>query len=327
MKKILLSTLFALVLVPAGFVGAHNSNKVSTHSDAGLASYVNCKTFEECPGFREALIEALQVLLQELLAAKLAEAGNTAVVDYSDFQDATYQVLSDGRLAGASVGAVPDVSQEIWNDFTDIAPEEYIKEYVSYLRVYYDEDDFSAAYVETDSNDFDKWGLGVNLSDSNSSSLRQRRNLIETLIHEFAHILTLNVDEVDTSVSERRCSSYYTDEGCTYENSYMNAFVQDFWDNDDFDNSEEIENERDDDQKDDIADEYFEDNEGDYVTPYATWHPAEDIAESFAYFVLQDKPQSDAEEADRKLQFFYEYPELVVMRSNIRANYQSLFNF
>ena len=331
MKKILSSAAIALLFIP-GVAFAHNTynDTITLSVGPNLSQYQDCNNFQECPGFRDALIEALQELLTQLLEIKLAEAaagGGAEEVDYSDFQDATYQVLSSGNLAGESIGVVPQVSRDIWEDFKKVAPQQYLEDYVSFLRVYYDEDDFSAAYVETDSNDVDKWGLGINLSDFNGSSIAHKKNLIETLIHEFAHILTLNTDQLDFRVSERRCGTYYPGEGCMFKNSYLNQFVDDFWDQDDFDNSEEIEDERDADDKDDIADEYFEDNADDYVTPYSTWHPAEDIAESFAFFVLKDRPTNDDREVDEKLLFFYEYPELVDMRATIRANYQELFNF
>ena len=321
MKKILITLLAGMFLAPA-FVSAQAAtiNLTSTQ----VAQIAACDDFDQCPEVRELLIELLRGIVTELLQDKIAEAKEqTGTADYSDFEDATYQVLSSAKLAGQSIGAVPDISVEIWEQFVKVAPREYIDDFVSYMRVYYDEDDFSAAYVETDANDSEKWGLGINLSDLDTSSVSQRKNLAETLIHEFAHIVTLNIDQLD---SERRCGTYFPGEGCTYKNSYINEFVEEFWDDNDFDNSEAIEDEDDPDEKDEIADEYFEDHINDYVTAYASWHPAEDIAESFAYFVLQDKPEGN-KEVDQKLQFFYDYSELVTMRTTIRNNFKDLFNF
>jgi len=45
-------------------------------------------------------------------------------------------------------------------------------------------------------------------------------------------------------------------------------------------------------------------------------HPAEDIAESFTYFVFTPKPTGNSIK-EQKIAFFYEYPELVKLRSDI----------
>ncbi len=325
MKKIISTIIAVLFMTPLFAHAQQNTITVSIGPD--LSRYQNCASFDACPGFRDALVEALTELLKQLLAEKIAEAQDNTFdsADYSNFQDATYQVLSSGKLAGESIGAVPDISTRLWNDFKKVVPEQDIKDYFSYMRVYFDDDDFAAAYVETDDNDSEKWGLGINLSDLNTSSPEQYRNVVETLVHEYAHVLTLNVNQVDGRVRESRCATYYSN-GCAYANSYIHAYVDMFWDEDDFDTSEDIQDENDEDEKEEIADDYFEET-GDYVTPYATWHPDEDIAESFAYFVLQDEPTNNNREVDEKLLFFYEYPELVTMRTNIRENFKELFNF
>jgi len=324
MKKIISSIVIALFFVPA-FVSAQNTITLEIGSD--LSAYQNCDSFESCPGFRDALVEALTELLKQLLAEKIAEAQESVSdpVDYSDFQDATYQVLSSGNLAGENIGVVPEVIGNIWTDFKMVVPTEYL-DTVSYVRVFYDDESDFLAHVKTSSDSRDTWELGVNLFHFNEASIVNEQRLVGTLVHEASHIITLSTDEIDISVSERRCGTYYTVGGCAYKNSYINEFIDAFWDNDDFDNSEDIQDESDENEKDEIADDYFE-KTGDYVTPYATWHPDEDIAESFAYFVLQDKPASDAKEVDAKLLFFHGYPELVTMRTNIRTNFADLFNF
>ena len=49
-----------------------------------------------------------------------------------------------------------------------------------------------------------------------------------------------------------------------------------------------------------------------------TYSPSEDIAESFAYFVLYDQAEGESLQA-RKQNFFYAYPELVTFRDQARA--------
>ena len=53
-----------------------------------------------------------------------------------------------------------------------------------------------------------------------------------------------------------------------------------------------------------------------FVSEYAATNPREDIAESWTEFVMRPKP-TDTSTADQKVQFFYEYPELVETRRQI----------
>ena len=60
---------------------------------------------------------------------------------------------------------------------------------------------------------------------------------------------------------------------------------------------------------------FYEEHKDSFVTTYATVHPFEDIAESFTYFMLtpyNDSPQTVPEE---KINFFYQFPELVEYRA------------
>jgi hypothetical protein len=62
----------------------------------------------------------------------------------------------------------------------------------------------------------------------------------------------------------------------------------------------------------------YEGNESNFITDYAATNPGEDIAESFTYFVLKVKPVGNTI-ADQKLNFFYNYSELDILRKQIRS--------
>lgn len=51
------------------------------------------------------------------------------------------------------------------------------------------------------------------------------------------------------------------------------------------------------------------------MTTYATVNPFEDIAESFSYFMLTPYNESPQTVAERKVTFFYQFPELVEYRA------------
>ena len=70
----------------------------------------------------------------------------------------------------------------------------------------------------------------------------------------------------------------------------------------------------------DFCDEFLPRNiKAEFVTDYAPTSPAEDIAESWSFFVLKKKPASKTI-ANEKVLFFYEFPELVNLRSQIAHN-------
>jgi hypothetical protein len=64
---------------------------------------------------------------------------------------------------------------------------------------------------------------------------------------------------------------------------------------------------------------FYKTHQDQFVDDYATTHPTEDIAESFAYFVFNPKPTGNSVR-EQKVAFFYEYPELVELRANILGN-------
>jgi len=58
---------------------------------------------------------------------------------------------------------------------------------------------------------------------------------------------------------------------------------------------------------------------GDFVTVYASTNATEDLAESFVHFVINEKPIAAGKKYD-KIRFFYAYPELVKLRSQLRES-------
>ena len=82
------------------------------------------------------------------------------------------------------------------------------------------------------------WGLEVDIRDSDD-----KLNLTYTLIHEYAHLLTLGPDQVTPSVAifnnpddddiyydeASACPVYFPGEGCSQADSYINAFFNQFW--------------------------------------------------------------------------------------------------
>ncbi len=186
----------------------------------------------------------------------------------------------------------------------DISPDDFSNKYLSRLLLVKNMDDDSAAFVAPNINNTSKWDVFVNLESLEDDG---EKEMVFTLVHEFAHILTLNKTQVDGEIFEQeKCDNYYIDEGCLHKDAYLNQFYQKFW-KDKFNSKaeESLEN--------------YDKQPTAFVTEYAATNPGEDIAETFATFVFRkDNQITQSTIADQKISFFYQYPELTKIRKTIR---------
>lgn len=213
--------------------------------------------------------------------------------------------------------------QNIWNYFAAIIPPErrsFLSEYV----IFTDGEDNILAWVSQSENDLNKWALNVDILDSSNP-----QDLTFTLIHEYGHLLTLNplqvlpsqaiFDNPDSDAVFQReadaCPTYFTGEGCSEQDAYINKFVNRFW-TDIYNEWSDIDSIEDEDAYYDALDSFYQKYQDQFVNDYAATDPVEDIAESFAYFILEPKPTGESI-AEQKIRFFYEFPELVQLRGQI----------
>ncbi len=133
-----------------------------------------------------------------------------------------------------------------------------------------------------------------------------------TMMHELTHVFAqepgsqLVVQDVDDD-----CATYFNGVGCFTDDSYMWAWIQEFWPQDLLDGLPADGSP--DDQRD--AEERCRIDAA-YTGSYAAVHPEEDFAETFSAYVYD--VATDAALAD-KLAFFDRYPEFVAIRENARA--------
>jgi hypothetical protein len=113
------------------------------------------------------------------------------------------------------------------------------------------------------------------------------------------------------------CPQYFTGEGCSLPDSYINVFFNRFW-IDLYDEWLDIDAIVDDDEYYAALDDLYCAHQDWFVTDYAVTDPGEDIAESFLYFILSAKPDGETI-AEAKILFFYEFPELIELRAEIVA--------
>ena len=133
-----------------------------------------------------------------------------------------------------------------------------------------------------------------------------------TMMHELTHVFVKEPGaQLIVQDDATGCDTYFSSAGCFTDDSYMWAWIQEFWP------SEELAGlPADGSPADDRDAEERCRTDAGYTGVYAAVHPEEDFAETFSAYVydVEADPALDA-----KLAFFDRYPEFVAIRENARA--------
>lgn len=280
---------------------------------------------ENCPDGN--CVEACLANLGAL--SKTAPSEGHSGLNNSEYDLVTYEIsgneLSNPVKQPVSSGLKPfqqdEASQRrVWDFFSSVIPLEARGSLARYIIFSDGEANILASVAQSD---FDPalWVLRVDIVDA-----ADPKELTYTLVHEYAHLLTLNPAQVPPSLpifnhpengsvydqEAAKCDSYFPGEGCSLPDSYINQFNEQFW-SAIYDEWAQIDSIGDEQDYYDALDSFYQKHQSEFVSDYAPTNPAEDIAESFSYFVLTPRPSGDSI-ADQKLLFFYGYPELVNLR-------------
>ncbi|MGG8494827.1 hypothetical protein ACQY1Q_00280 [Tenacibaculum sp. TC6] len=219
-----------------------------------------------------------------------------------------------------------DLAELHWKTFYDIFPKTITKKYIKKIVLISDGLDEKTGALAALSTRNDQWQLVIDTLDVNFRSKDRRRlkESVYTLVHEFGHLLTLNNTQIrpTNKISQEEGEPYLTLEGEAYKNSYLNKFVSLFWKGKLLEKWDVIK-ERHCFTEESCVEKLFglyKENFADFVTDYAAESPEEDIVESWTYFVLKKKIKNPKTIAQKKINFFYEFPELVEYRKLIRYN-------
>ena len=267
-----------------------------------------------------ALSTALVAIVVALSGCSLTALTDIGTIDQSDgfgqYDDGEVYTEDDEDLGVVEVYTVePDASlsptgnettESVWDMFMRIVTPEVAGSVIRDFRVGDSESSDTLAYVlQTD--DPEQWTLVVNLAYASDEDL-----LLSTLIHEYAHILSLSPGQTDPEAWS--CDTLQLDEGCAEPDSALWAFDQEFWAQYGSDAPDPANADA------DLAYEFYLDHEDDFVSDYAATNVVEDFAESFMTFVLEPEPDNDTTIA-QKLLFFWNRPEYVEMRDHVRAEF------
>lgn len=250
---------------------------------------------------------------------------NTVVQSFTDtyLKDTiNYQEHQVSEIRRSRKSTEKNFSPLAIEDFLDIIlPESHRANIVSVVE---DSDglDDTLAYVEVFDEYGAEWLFAYDPVDTYTSRkhFKNIRELVTTLIHEYAHVLMLNNMQV-THYPERVVVTQCFDqeiqisEGCAKPDSYIAAFVTRFWTEEERSLAEQARENR---EEEDFAYDSFMASPTNFVSEYAATNEIEDMAESFTHFVLESKPTGEVE-SEKKVLFFWEYPELVSLRTHMRT--------
>ena len=234
---------------------------------------------------------------------------------------------------------------QIWNGVKEVVPNNYLNE-LSSLRLETDGNQGMLAFVQKDPEDSTKFYFGIDPLDAAPSAVFDIKNVKASIVHEFGHVIGGTVAHSDGNIADfdlvkkniqeyrkiinnnqNECHPNFYDRlsGCMNDDSYMSEFYKKFWSGimNEFSYSFEYGNHA----------EFEEDNadfhakfENRFVTKYSASNPVEDFAESFTAFVLFEDPNFPIRTMyynpviKEKIDFFYNYPELIEIRDYIRKN-------
>ncbi len=198
---------------------------------------------------------------------------------------------------------------QIWKRVQALIPADLLSRVVEFAAVTDGEDNTMAYVYPVEA--LHAWRLTIDYLDFLDAEGQLSSDLAdETLLHEFGHILSLNETQMDAEA----VGTLQLEEGNLARGSYLNRFYQRFW--------REYETEREEMQADGDSEEanfnFYLAHKGEFLNDYAATSPAEDFAETFAQFVLREQPYSTPSRVEEKLIFFYQFPELMKMRTQIR---------
>ncbi len=244
--------------------------------------------------------------------------------DYEDdYEDSEEGALTLYRVNGDEIDRIKDYEVsadlkpyqqnyakhfEMWEFVTRLLPRNS-RNKIGEFEIFHGGGDLLGYVMPIDDNDLSNWRFALAIDAVEDLTTIDFTALFTYVtIHEYGHVLTLNDEQVSVSQSESACNNYFTGEGCSSANSYINRLVEIGW--------LDIINQHDEENPDATYNNYRDR----FVTDYAATNPGEDVAEVFSVFVTKENRPTGNSIADQKVNMMYDYPELVRLRSEIRSN-------
>ncbi|MFK9091687.1 hypothetical protein [Bacillus salipaludis] len=200
-----------------------------------------------------------------------------------------------------------DQHKKIWKTISSITPTK-AKSLVKQFYLGLSEKSRLLGEVAPIFDDLKTWKLIINMNDIEDPYV-----FIHTINHETGHLLTLNDSQI--SPFKKQCSTFLSDLGCSNPSSYINLFYEAFWKGEAEEDWRKMEQEND-----EQLEEFYDKHPNEFINSYAASSIYEDIAESWNAFIFNKRIKDTVPVYEEKINFFYQFPELVQMRAEILKN-------
>jgi hypothetical protein len=236
----------------------------------------------------------------------LPQLGNDAQTDISNANPvlagepilAKYHV-KNGELGAFVSGNNKSQYRDVWTFYTQLLPQGERKGITVYAIFAPKGDSKDKAGYVTLNGDKSSWILAVN-PDAPGGRWEQA----DTLVHETMHVLSIGGNQTDTSATH--CSvDLGSAVGCPKPDSYLEAYIKRFW--------TPLLGKWEQAQKNKTLEAFYKEHASEFTRDYAATSPSEDIAESFAAYVLNTPNVPPGVVAKEK--FFESYPALVAIKT------------
>jgi hypothetical protein len=276
--------------------------------------------------FAHASLARLLIALFLVLATSLPSAfAESPAASQDETRVLAAYALSDGKLTPDDPAPASKeeraTHEKYWAAVKTLIPADLLGK-VGRLEVFAvdagksDEVDSTDGYANL-SDDGSYFVLGLNDESAKAAFIDRDLDALKdyeaTIIHEFGHVLSLEPGQMVEAGEEEGIS---LDEGKLRKDAFLNRFYESFWKQAYPSRGAET-------KSDEEGSALYAEAPDAFVTEYAATGPLEDFAESFARFVVGDKPSGSAIKTQKVL-FFYQSAAVVSLRGAIRKGIAAL---
>lgn len=200
-------------------------------------------------------------------------------------------VLAHYEIKDDELVLTSGVEEGIFNDVAEVVLALYDRSKIDFRELNFQKDVYSHVMVYDGK-------LGIL---ANDLTQMYQPFIIATLLHEYGHMLTLRL--ADQTVNENCPDGCFKDE--SYYSLYYYEFLTEYekeWLTGGYERPEDR-----------MA--FYEKHKDAFVSTYAAVNSYEDIAESFTRFILMPYNENPQSVPENKINFFYQFPELVEYRT------------
>ena len=227
--------------------------------------------------------------------------GTDCTVSVGSYSLGLSNVLSSYEVVNGEAEITDSADKAVWDYLCAILPLEY-RQKIAQFNLFTDGYSNVLAYTapmenEDGTNDNTRFAITIDYYDvyDENGEKRDWSKLTYTILHEYGHVLLEDESQVDLSGGG---STH--DPACFVEGSFRKEFYDRFWA----------------DLGDTGVNDYAE-NPTKYVSQYGANYFHEDIADTFAVFVLGGQPKGDTVAAE-KVRFFWADANMVALRTALR---------